>query len=58
MLTMGSHIINGIGDEYESELLLHLAGGHPNQGTNEIQAKLSVDKDRITEYKNWKSSHR
>ena len=47
-----------IGDELESKLLLHLDGACQNQRTNEIQANLSIYKDRITEYPNWKSSHR
>lgn len=42
MLKMTFHVINGIRDKLESELFLHLADAHQNQGTEEIQAKLSV----------------
>ena len=57
MLKMAFHIISGIGDEVERELFLHLTWAHQNQGTDEIQAKLPLYKDRSTEYQNCKSSH-
>lgn len=57
MLKMAFHLTDRIEDECESKLFLHLAGARQHQGTNDIQAKLSIYKGRITEYQSWTSSH-